>query len=344
MTTVTRIRPTTTGIAVFVAFIVVVLLSENQRLAIGFFVALGILMIVDAVVAHHAVSTRDVTVRPIRTVGVSEDARAFTAWGDQGGLPLAVEIPNASALLAGRPVRTLLPTDGSVTQAVQAPGPPGVELAFRFSVSATWIGLMSAYRWYGVEVPAGLWRGVRSATTDATPVPLTDELARLRDYVPGDRMSRVSWPTTARTGRLHVRSEGIESAEVLVEVDLGPPGAAAEVHGAILKQASDAVGSLLRRGHTVRIVSRVVGDAVLAAEAEAIIARPHRMPALAIRIDGDDLVLPSGAIGNAEVRSSPVVSDDDLQRALARVVPGPPLPSSGRSGLRVGPDGVRGSG
>ncbi|MCP4084969.1 MAG: DUF58 domain-containing protein [Actinomycetia bacterium] len=51
-----------------------------------------------------------------------------------------------------------------------------------------------------------------------------DETARLREYVPGDRFSRVSWSATARTGQLFVTDHGPGDQEILVVLDLGPPG------------------------------------------------------------------------------------------------------------------------
>ena len=43
-----------------------------------------------------------------------------------------------------------------------------------------------------------------------------DDISQIREYVPGDRFSRVNWPATARTTTLHVREEAPLLDEVVV--------------------------------------------------------------------------------------------------------------------------------
>jgi len=97
------------------------------------------------------------------------------------------------------------------------------------------------------------------ARTEAAPrasvTPMDDVPSVIREYQPGDPWRRISWPATARAGRLMTRDYelGTERDLVLV-VDLGPiPGGAAE-HAA---SVAAWVGShALARGWHLELVAR----------------------------------------------------------------------------------------
>jgi len=103
------------------------------------------------------------------------------------------------------------------------------------------------------------------ASTDAAPrasvVPIDDVPSVIREYQPGDPWRRISWPATARAGRLMTRDYelGTERDLVLV-VDLGPtPGEAAE-HAA---SVAAWVGShALARGWRLDLVARGPRDEI----------------------------------------------------------------------------------
>lgn len=82
------------------------------------------------------------------------------------------------------------------------------------------------------------------------------DLEGLRDYVPGDPLARVHWPTTARTGRPVVVLRGVErSTRVLVEV----PELTGEAWERALEVATGQVldGFAARREVGLRVAGRV---------------------------------------------------------------------------------------
>jgi uncharacterized protein (DUF58 family) len=64
----------------------------------------------------------------------------------------------------------------------------------------------------------------------ASAVPVDDVPSVIREYQPGDPIRQISWPATARAGRLMTRDYELGTErDLLLVVDLGPvPGAAAE--------------------------------------------------------------------------------------------------------------------
>lgn len=91
------------------------------------------------------------------------------------------------------------------------------------------------------------------------------EFADLRAYQQGDRLRRIHWPISARTGRLHVRTTYAElDSEVLLVLDAqgeyGEAGVDVETSLDIGVRACAAMaGNLLRRGERVGL--RVLGGA-----------------------------------------------------------------------------------
>ena len=127
----------------------------------------------------------------------------------------------------------------------------------KFELSVSAFGLVEVRRIAVFTPPMTMGRVPRlgALTKDIIPLSL-DEVGRLREYVPGDRRSRVSWTTTARTGTLHVRDPQIEEyGDVDVVLDLKPLG----VGGVTPQETVNVIGwagavvtNLLDQGVTVR--------------------------------------------------------------------------------------------
>ncbi len=145
------------------------------------------------------------------------------------------------------------------------------------------------------EVPVDLDAAL--AGEEQTP-DLGDELpSTLRDYRPGDPWRRISWPVTARAGRLVTREYEREAApRVRLVVDLGEqPSAAGERAAAV---AAGLGGEVLRRGCELEVHARGAGGpVVVAVDALGL----HRVLAAAqygppVVVDGRALVVgPDGA-------------------------------------------------
>lgn len=337
---VMRFRPTGAGVAIIVALVVAASI-EGVQVAVGFFVPLFLLGAADLLVSYRELRVRQVSILLLSKTVASPNPFAFSVSADPGRLALAVQMP-ALSLAGTRAARAVIPATGGAARVEQPDGDPEANHVYRWGVSTSWLGLTTVARWHVTPVPGGMFRSVAPRPTDVTPPPLVDDVARLREYVPGDRMSRVAWPTTARTGRLHVRAEGFGIEEILLRVDIGSPlGLAPAARRAILQQAADCANELLEQGAVVKLVARVYSEAYYEAIAHAARKRPNRPVMLTARVEGDELLVPGPHVVNTDVRTSVVSTRDELHRALAVIAPGPPLPAPEGPSLQVDASGVR---
>ena len=175
-------------------------------------------------------------------------------------------------------------------------------------------------------------------------VEAVDELTRLREYVPGDRMGRISWPTTARTGRLHVRAEGLGDDEVTVVVDLGGDLLAfvGDVHQAdvVLERAATVVDELLRRGATVRLVTYSMRRKFFDEERDAALRRPGLVGRTNLQVHPDSVPTLGGAAAG-EIVSNLVSDRTELTRRLSMAEHHPAMPHPAPPYVLVDPTGVR---
>lgn len=336
-----RLRPTAVGVAGLFAFLLAYLQAENGRVAVGAFMALLLLALLDAALSMYAVTSRPVDLRPSVTIAGSPNRVAFAAAAPQGAATLMVAVmPMVQA--DGAVEETALPTDGSVVRVEHSDGAPHVVYAVRFRTSTSRFGLVVVNRWRSFRVPGGLWRGLEPAPDPSKVMPVVDEVARIREYQPGDRMSRIAWSVTARTGQLHVRSEGLDETEVHVRLDLGRPGTIADDDLRRTSQlAADVVGSFLELGVPVHLMTRVVSDGHVQRSADLMIERPQRSINQPIFVDGDDVVDGTRSIINAGVVHEVVTDVSQLHRRLAMTMPGPPLPRPAGPYIQIDPFGLR---
>jgi uncharacterized protein (DUF58 family) len=91
-------------------------------------------------------------------------------------------------------------------------------------------------------LPTGITRNLEGPTTDASPLG-TITFHRLREYVVGDDLRMVHWPSTARLGKLVVR-HNVDTAQpyTVVLADLNPAGYSEET----FEEAIDVTASLVK--------------------------------------------------------------------------------------------------
>jgi uncharacterized protein (DUF58 family) len=316
-----QLNLTAAGWAVVVLAVASVFIASTSRIAIGFLIPLVAAVIIDVALSWYYVTDRSLSIVPSRTVVYRPD-----------GIPLRV-----TASGPDRPINVTVTFRGGVEQRFAVADEPviinlpatrtGVVTYVRSATVCTVLGLGLARRWQTHSLPMLHWAPGPSLDRLTTPAAV-DEVARLRAYVPGDRMSRVSWPITARTGQMHVRAAGDGYEEFIVVVNLGPTeGPAGE--GAIIASAQAAatplteealertvtlaatlVAQLLEDGHQVRLVTTELADEAHDALRQAAIANPRLPP-----------VIPDGSVMELGVVDSYVMDDDDLARRLARAEP-----------------------
>lgn len=316
-----QLNLTAAGWAVIGLAVASIFIASTSRIAIGFLIPLVAAVITDVALSWYLVNDRSLTIAASRTVVHRPD-----------GIPLRI-----TASGANHPVNVTVTFRGGVEQRVALRDEPvlvnlpavrtGVVTYLRTSTVCTVLGLGLARRWETHTTPMLHWAPAPDLDRLTTPAAV-DEVARLREYVPGDRMSRVSWPITARTGRMHVRAAGDGYEEFVVLLNLGPTeGPSGE--GALVDSAAAAtapltedvleetvalaatlVTQLLEDGHQVRLVTTE-----LAAEAhDALRTTAMQNPRL-------PAVLPADSAMDLGVIDQYVVDEDDLARRLARAEP-----------------------
>lgn len=242
------------------------------------------------------------------------DQAALTLVGDELGL--VVEVRGAGAgilvtLVSWPGARRLLAEGDSVGPLPGRAAGRGVVTEVRVELRADGpLGLLGYGRTYALpvrplyvgprpirpEVPVDLDAGI---TGEERAPDLGDALpSTLREYRPGDPWRRISWPVTARAGRLVTREYEREAApRVRLVVDLGPhPSVAGERAAAV---AAGLGGDVLRRGCTLEVHALAVHGPVVqtvdAAGLHRVLAAAQYGPAVAV--DGRALVVGPEGVG-----------------------------------------------
>lgn len=313
-----QLNLTAAGWAVVVLMAASLFIASNSRVAVGFLIPLAAALILDVALSWHFVNERSLVITPSKTVVHRPD-----------GIPLRV-----TATGPVRPMKVTLTFRGGVEQHFALEDEPvlvalpasrtGVVNYVRSEMVCSVFGLGLARRWHTHSLPMLHWAPAPLPDRLTTPTAI-DEVSRLRAYVPGDRMSRVSWPITARTGQMHVRAAGDGYEEFVIVVNLGPTegpegenaivtsaeAPTSPMTEAVLEQtvelAATLVAQLIEDGHQVRLVTSEVGDEAHDALRQIALADP-RFPA----------VIPAGTPLELGVVDRYVVDDDDLARRMAR--------------------------
>lgn len=324
-----RFVPGATGIVVLLTVgLLVAWVAPQHRIAVGFVIPILGAAAADAVLAARTVASRAVRISVVRSVVAAPDVITFRVASEPGRGPARLLI--GPMQVGEPPIHLTLPTGGAAATVAWEAGSPYVAYATRHLIESTRFGLVVARRHTVTELPAGAWRIGPPVGLRADVPPTGDELTRLREYLPGDRMSRVAWPTTARTGRLHVRSEAVDADEAVVLVDCGDSSAEAET---ALRFACGVIGRLLDEGQTVRLITRThVG--FYQAIAEGMLAAPNRSPEAVLR-QVQSLAGPAPDVADAWVGTR-----EEMIRRLATAEMGLPLPAPPGPHLRIDASGA----
>ena len=141
-----------------------------------------------------------------------------------------------------------------------------------------------------------------------------DELSGLRPYAPGDRLTRLHWPSLARTGDLVVR-EFLEpqAGSLSLLVDLRPSAHSADSIEKTIARAAGLGAQALRRGVTVELCTSTGDRMVIAPNAAGgqnllralALLGPASAPPAVVRRWGDrptgDAVWATGSVQGADV-------------------------------------------
>jgi uncharacterized protein (DUF58 family) len=242
--------------------------------------ALGVLVVLDAVSAHRALPGTPPTIRALGdgTAGEALDHEIRPAAGGADSpaagarRPLAIgrdrPEPGRDATGKGPGPAPAALVSGHGGTAALAVGPRGLYPDEQFTVATQGpLGLVSARRGLHVRHDAPLavgpapvahdlrWPSAAAATqTGETRAARGDDLFRgVRPYRPGDSRRRVHWPSTARRGSLMVReTEGTGTRQVRIVAAFPEAGADAEQ---ALGRAAWAVATARRAGWDVSLVT-----------------------------------------------------------------------------------------
>ena len=215
------VRPSRVGKAVLLVTALLAFFALNSPVLIGPVATLVVLGLADGALAWWRLRRIRIDITLLRSVAGPPDPLTCSIAA------LGATVPVTVALLAGQRVagRVLItPGTGPVRASFRYAQPHRRNyLDYRIVIST--IGLAVARRDELVVVESGVFQGPPTAVIDELDPPLArvePELERLREYVPGDRWSRISWSALARTGGLHVRQEDPVVDELVVVVDLAP--------------------------------------------------------------------------------------------------------------------------
>jgi len=330
-----QFRPTIAGWFVLGAAAFAILQANDSRLAIGMFPALIVAVVADMFLSRKLVRDRRAAVTPIRLISTADAGIAFRAEVPAGSHAVTLTLsPLQVHDVLPAPVVVMADETSAILEAGK--GYSRHRRFVRWCSSATYIGLVWAHRWEAAAVPP-VFRGPDDVG-DLDLSGIVTSVDQIREYVPGDRMSRVSWTATARTGQMHVRSEAVGSDEVVVVLDLARhghehtvlrSGEIDEDTGALYQALVTHVNltalvcrSSLRRGYPVRLITMQLPEAYYTLERDRALESPSESsePTLHSTVSGDVLI-------DGELIGQPVLVDDlvfdetDVTRRLAMAEP-----------------------
>lgn len=293
-------------------------------MAIGFLIALAILILCDFVVSAVALHRRPASIEPVRRfVATPGQSVRFVGTAAPGGLDMRVLVRRAGRAQADSDFAALDPGMSDIDLELAGAGQARKTMFVRHRSECSAFGLMWARRYVAQQiVPLHIAPGPN--VDPDLEVVASEEITRLREYIPGDRISRISWPTTARTGQLHVRSEEVVDHEVAVVVDLGPDYRAREgddpngrlIGEVALELASSVVTALLAQGRVVTLTTASMREAYYEQELAEALASPTLVPRPGVRIvPGADATL--AGVPATEVVSSLIGDELELIRRLS---------------------------
>lgn len=216
-----RLHPTATARVVAGACLGLLVMAMLHRTAIAFVPVLAAAMVVDAIASQRHLARRHVTVSPLATSVMSPDPLMLIVDGGGTGRGLLFE-PDPISDADGAQGASLL--EAKLTRVPIHWTQPRAKRWVRYRLAVSYFGLVEARRYEVADFGAPVFLAPSPTVTRNRQLLAPDPAGQLREYVPGDRPSRISWATTARTGQLHVRDTVIGSAEATVVINLGFDG------------------------------------------------------------------------------------------------------------------------
>lgn len=311
-----RVRPAIGGNSFLLVVVGLVwLISSATYLAP--LITVAALVILDGVLSMRRAHRHEVTAQIVKTVVTPPEV--ITVHVDVSPSDREIIVPLGFAfndVYEERQYHTA--NDESWVELKYPPGQPATHRFARFVIWTSTLGFVQVWRPY-LAVSSGLiCRGPMAAPNELQ-IQGIDEVARLREYVTGDRLSRVSWPSTARTGSLFVRDAEVnELTEVVVVVDLGlrddlvsDPGAGFSSVNHALSVAAGVCSDVLASGRVLSLVTTELDVRYFDDECEKFVADPSN-PQLANSFDYPQ-----------QLRSDVVTDLDQLAVRLAQAEIGP---------------------
>ena len=311
-----QLNLTAAGWVIILMMVASLFISGTARIAIGFLIPLGAAIVIDLYLSWFFLSRQSVSLIASRSVATDPD-----------GIPLRI-----SSVGGNRPVRVTLAFPQGVEHAIGlVDSTETIELQqqhsgatdfVRVNVNCTVLGLSTAHRWQTHSVSMLHW--APGADTGRIPTPdAIDEVARLREYVPGDRMSRISWPVTARTGQMHVRASGVGQEEITLIVNPGET----EPTETTMRLAVTLGSQLLEDGHQVRMVTTELDP-------------DHRSALKRAAVDNPRLAPESETTPQLVVVDRSLTDEEDLIRRVALASAGPIITWPFAGAVNISPAGI----
>lgn len=335
------IRPAATGWSILVSLGFLLVAAVNSRISYGFILILLGAAFIDSLLTYRGLIGREIEVAPLTLVAEAPDQIAL-AISVEPGIPLSI-LPHPFSPLDG-PAEVADHVHLGAGEVIAQPvhfsngALPSVRRHLQFRQTASALGLVQIQRTV-VYIGAQFFHRIPEIYDLIDPVRAVsiDEVGRLRDYVPGDRRSRVSWLATARTGSLHVRDTLVqEEDEVVVVAQLATPDdlLSPEVLLDKLTESTTAIASvvanLLDQGIRVTLRTMEVDESVHTWIEEQLEEDPSRQ----------NPILPEGFNASVHVVEREVSDRNELIRRVAHaevgIVPAPRGPY-----IEVSSEGIR---
>ena len=283
-----KIRPTKMGklLLAGAVFLLFVFLVFDADVTYGFFIPLILLGLADGFESRRLMLKNAFDVQMSRAQASAPQHVEVALTADAGLAALQVT-PQQNPGKDGYAAKPLFISAGNEPQRVEVTnGLVAIAKGYtKFKLSISAFGFVEV-RQMAVFTPPrtmGQVPGFSAVDKDLTAIAV-DDAGRLREYVPGDRRSRVSWVTTARTGTLHVHDTTVdEYGDIDVIVQLDPPPSitgAPDTNRNTLSWAGGLVTNFLEQGMTVQLHTIELAPAFYQEQVKAQLADPWSEPSL----------------------------------------------------------------
>lgn len=196
-------------------------LTSTQQ-TLGGVIALGLVGFADGVISYLDLRSTSVAVVPARSGGAPEQPPTVRARHTKGRTTVQVRLHELTLWGLKHPYTALKPGGSQVLSWRGTHPIAAIQIAWDLTTNR--VGLCSASQSHYKSTSSLVFRGPArpEKPVDLPTVTSREDLSILREYVPGDRMSRVNWAATARTTTLHVRDVGGSDDEIVIVLVICP--------------------------------------------------------------------------------------------------------------------------